>query len=74
MMATQQSFNQSQRPMVPPGSALGGFAAHYPVGTSVPPITISTSNENNTQKKENLVVIKLSNAAELVTRMLFEPF
>ena len=49
MMATQQNFNQSQRPTLPPGTALAGFAAHYPVGTSVPPVPISTSNDNNTQ-------------------------
>ena len=48
MMATQQGFNQNQRPMAKPGTALGGFAAHYPIGTSVPPVPISTPNDNNT--------------------------
>ena len=48
MMATQQGFSQTQRPMQQSGSAVGGFAAHYPVGTSAGAgPSVSGSNTNN---------------------------
>ena len=50
MMATQ-GFSQTQRPMQQQSSsALSGFAAHYPVGTTVgaiPPVTVSNTNNSN---------------------------
>ena len=49
-MATQQGFTQTQRNMQQSGSALGGFAAHYPVGTSagaVPPVSVNNTNNSS---------------------------
>ena len=50
MMATQQGFSQAQRTMPQSGAPLGGFAAHYPVGTSAgaaPPVSVNNTNNSN---------------------------
>ena len=64
MMATQQSFNQNQKPMVPPGTALAGFAAHYPIGTSVPPVPISSSNDNTHSTNGNQSTTNSNNTTQ----------
>lgn len=58
MMAAQQGFSQAQRSIPQAGAPVSGFAAHYPIGTSVsagPPVAVSSinnsipSNSNGTQ-------------------------
>ena len=49
MMAAQQGFSQAQRSIPQSGAAVSGFAAHYPVGTSVtagPPVAVSSANNS----------------------------
>ena len=49
MMAAQQGFSQAQRSIPQAGAAVSGFAAHYPVGTSVtagPPVAVSSTNNS----------------------------
>ena len=49
-MATHRGFSEAQRSIQPSGSVLGGFAAHYPVGTSAgagPQPAVSASNTNS---------------------------